>query len=40
VELRTKTGIGLDYYFIKPLKAAKAGFVMEQSTSLGLSHDQ
>jgi hypothetical protein len=40
VELRTKTGIGLDYYFIKSLKVAKAGFVVEQSTSLGLSHDQ
>jgi hypothetical protein len=31
------TSSGLDYYFIKPLKAARAGFVVEQSASLGLT---
>jgi hypothetical protein len=31
------TNAGLDYYFIKPLKVAKAGFVVEQSASLGMS---
>ena len=27
---------GLDYYFMRPLKKAKAGFITEQSTSVGL----
>lgn len=27
---------GMDYYFMKPLKQAKAGFIIEQSASLGL----
>lgn len=27
---------GLHYYFVKPLKAAKAGFILEQSASLGM----
>ncbi len=31
------TNAGLDYYFIKPLKLAKAGFVVQQSASLGMS---
>ena len=31
------TNSGLDYYFIKPLKVAKAGFVVEQSASLGMT---
>jgi len=30
------THSGLHYYFIKPLKAAKAGFVLEQSASVGM----
>jgi hypothetical protein len=30
------TNSGLQYYFIKPLKAAKAGFVPEQSASVGM----
>jgi hypothetical protein len=28
---------GLDYYFMKPLKLAKAGFILEQSASLGVA---
>jgi len=28
---------GLDYYFIQPLKVARAGFVVEQSASLGMT---
>ena len=31
------TNAGLDYYFIKSLKVAKAGFVVEQSASLGMT---
>jgi hypothetical protein len=31
------TNSGLDYYFIQPLKDAKAGFVVEQSASLGMT---
>lgn len=31
------TNAGLDYYFLKPLKFAKAGFVVEQSASLGMT---
>lgn len=30
------TDSGLDYYFIKQLKLAKAGFLVEQSASLGM----
>ena len=28
---------GMDYYFMKPLKQAKAGFIVEQSANLGLA---
>jgi hypothetical protein len=28
---------GMDYYFMKPLKLAKAGFISEQSASLGMT---
>lgn len=28
---------GLDYYFIQPLKVAKAGFIVEQSAGLGMT---
>ena len=31
------TETGLDYYFVKPVKAAKVGFMAEQSTKLGIS---
>lgn len=31
------TEAGLDYYFIKPVVAAKAGFMAQQSTKLGIS---
>jgi hypothetical protein len=31
------TSSGLDYYFMKPLKLAKAGFIVEQSANLGLA---
>ena len=31
------TSSGLDYYFMKPLKLAKAGFIVEQSANLGLT---
>ena len=31
------TNAGLDYFFIQPLKHAKAGFVVEQSASLGMT---
>lgn len=31
------TNSGMDGYFIQPLKAAKAGFVIQQSASLGLA---
>ena len=27
---------GMDYYFIKPLKQAKAGFILQQSANLGM----
>jgi hypothetical protein len=30
------TNSGLHYYFIKPLKVAKAGFILEQSASIGM----
>lgn len=28
---------GMDYYFMKPLKLAKAGFIVQQSANLGLA---
>jgi hypothetical protein len=31
------TDAGMDYYFLKPLKLAKAGFFIEQSAGLGMS---
>ena len=31
------TSSGLDYYFMRPLRLAKAGFIVEQTASLGLS---
>jgi hypothetical protein len=31
------TNSGMDYYFLRPLKLAKAGFLIEQSASLGLA---
>jgi len=31
------TNSGMDYYFMKPLRLAKAGFVVQQSASLGLT---
>lgn len=31
------TDSGMDYYFIKPLKLAKPGFLVEQSAKLGLA---
>jgi hypothetical protein len=31
------TETGLDYYFVKPVKAAKVGFMAEQSARLGIS---
>ena len=31
------TNSGMDYYFMQPLKAAKAGFIVQQSASLGLA---
>lgn len=31
------TNSGLHYYFIKPLKVAKAGFILEQSASIGMA---
>ncbi|MCF8199664.1 MAG: hypothetical protein K9J42_12915 [Sulfuritalea sp.] len=30
------TNSGMDYYFMRPLKLAKAGFIVERSASLGL----
>ncbi len=27
----------MDYYFMKPLKLAKAGFILQQSANLGLA---
>ena len=30
------TNSGLDYYFMKPLKLAKPGFLVEQSANLGM----
>jgi len=34
------TNSGLDYYFMKPLKLAKAGFIVQQSANLGLAGAQ
>jgi hypothetical protein len=31
------TNSGMDYYFMRPLKLAKAGFILEQSASLGMA---
>jgi hypothetical protein len=31
------TNSGLHYYFIKPLKVAKAGFILEQSANIGMA---
>jgi hypothetical protein len=31
------TNSGMDFYFMKPLKLAKPGFLVEQSASLGLA---
>jgi hypothetical protein len=31
------TNGGLDYFFLEPLKVAKAGFIVEQSASLGMT---
>ena len=31
------TTSGMDYYFMKPLKLAKAGFIVQQSANLGLA---
>ena len=31
------TSGGLDYFFLQPLKVAKAGFMVEQSASLGMT---
>jgi hypothetical protein len=30
------TNSGLHYYFVKPLKVARAGFILEQSASIGM----
>lgn len=31
------TNSGMDYYFMKPLRLAKAGFVVEQSATVGMA---
>jgi len=31
------TNSGLHYYFVKPLKVARAGFILEQSASIGMA---
>jgi hypothetical protein len=31
------TETGLEYYFVKPVRAAKVGFVAQQSTKLGIA---
>jgi hypothetical protein len=31
------TNSGMDYYFMRPLKLAKAGFIVQQSANLGLA---
>jgi len=30
------TNSGMDFYFMRPLKLAKAGFILEQSANLGM----
>jgi hypothetical protein len=34
------TNSGMDYYFMKPLKLVKAGFIVEQSAKLGMAGAQ
>jgi hypothetical protein len=34
------TNSGMDYYFMKPLKLAKAGFIVQQSANLGFAAAQ
>ncbi len=34
------TNAGLDYYFMRPLKLAKAGFIVEQSAGIGMAGAQ
>ena len=34
------TNSGMDFYFMKPLKLAKAGFIVQQSANLGLAGAQ
>jgi hypothetical protein len=34
------TNSGMDYYFMKPLKLAKVGFLVQQSANLGLAGAQ
>ena len=31
------TSSGMDYYYLKPLKLAKPGFIVEQTAKLGLA---
>ena len=31
------SGVGMDYYFMQPVKMAKPGFIVEQTASLGIS---
>ncbi len=31
---------GMDYYFMKPLKDAEAGFIVQQSANLGMAGAQ
>lgn len=31
------TNSGLDFYFMRPLRLAKAGFIVEQSAALGMA---
>jgi hypothetical protein len=34
------TNSGMDYYFMKPLKLAKAGFIVQQSANMGMAGTQ
>jgi hypothetical protein len=34
------TNSGMDYYFMKPLKLAKTGFIVEQSANIGMAGAQ
>ncbi len=34
------TNSGLDYYFMRPLKLAKTGFIVEQSANVGMAGAQ